>query len=115
MTYYDVIMAAVPTANRDAYAAHAAQSAQLFKQHGALRSTECWGVNVPSGQRTSMLAAVECQPDETVVTAWVAWPSKAARDAAWEKIKADGQLRPQDFPFDGARMIYGGFEAVAEA
>jgi len=116
MTYVDGFVAAVPTANKDAYLAHAEGAAAVFKDHGALSVVECWGDDVPTGERTDFRRAVQAKADETVVFSWVAWPDKAARDAGWEKVMADPRMAPDanPMPFDGKRLIYGGFQAILE-
>jgi uncharacterized protein YbaA (DUF1428 family) len=114
MSYVDGFVAAVPTANREAYIAHARKAAPLFKEFGATRVAECWGNDVPRGQQTDFFRAVEAKEDEVVVFSWVEWPSKAARDAGWEKLMADPRMQPgaNPMPFDGKRLIYGGFEML---
>lgn len=117
MTYVDAYMCAVPTAKKDEYRKFAEDTAVVFKEHGALKLVECWGDDVPEGKINSMHTAVLREPDETVVFSWVTWPSKAARDEAWPKIMEDPRM-PEDMksaPFDGKRMIYGGFEIILEA
>jgi uncharacterized protein YbaA (DUF1428 family) len=115
--YVDGFVAAVPTANKDAYRQHAEQAAIVFKEHGALKLVECWGDDVPDGKLTSFPMAVQKQADETVVFSWTIWPDKAARDAGWAKIMADPRMQPDvnPMPFDGKRMIYGGFQAILDA
>jgi uncharacterized protein YbaA (DUF1428 family) len=117
MTYVDGFVAAVPTANRETYLAHAETMAPLFKEHGALTVVECWGNDVPEGKLTSFSMAVKRGPDETVVFSWVTWPSKQARDEGWRKMMADPRMQPDKMtmPFDGARLIYGGFEQIINA
>lgn len=115
MSYIDGMVAAVPTANKEAYLAHARQSAALFKEHGATQCVECWGDNVPEGKITDFRRAVLAQPDETIVFSWITWPNKAARDAGWEKLMKDERMMGMQMPFDGKRMIYGAFEPILEA
>lgn len=114
MNYLDGVVAAVPTANKAAYKAHAEEAAKVFKKHGALSLTECWGDDVPEGETNSLHTAVLRKPDETVVMSWIAWESKAARDAGWAAIMQDPDM-PQEMPFDGKRMIWGGFEVMLQA
>ncbi|TRZ55110.1 MAG: DUF1428 domain-containing protein [Rhodocyclaceae bacterium] len=116
MNYIDGLVAAVPTANREAFRKHAQESALAFKEHGALKVVECWGDDVPEGKLTSFPMAVKCQPDETVVFSWITWPSREARDDAWKKVMADPRMQPatNPMPFDGKRMIYGGFQILVE-
>lgn len=114
MTYVDGFLLAVPTAWKDRYLEIARDAAVVFKKHGAVNVVETWGDDVPDGKVTSFPMAVKLKPDETVVFSWITWPSKQARDkgiqAAMEEM---GQ--PDDMPFDGQRMIFGGFEAILEA
>lgn len=117
MNYVDGFVGAVPTANRDAFRKHAEDAAVLFKEYGALEVVECWGDDVPQGEVTSFPLAVQCKDDETVVFSWVVWESKAARNAAWDKLMADPRMQPEanPMPFDGKRMIYGGFQSILKA
>jgi uncharacterized protein YbaA (DUF1428 family) len=117
MSYIDGIVAAVPTANRDAYKKHAELAAAVFKEHGALKLVECWGDDVPDGKLTSFPIAVRKQDDETVVFSWILWPSRQARDAGMKQVMADPRMQPgvNPMPFDGKRLIYGGFEVLLEA
>ncbi len=112
MNYVDGFVAAVPTANRDAYLAHAKLAAGIFKEHGALSVVECWGNDVPEGKLTSFPMAVQCKADETVVFAWISWPSKAVRDNGMKAVMDDPRMANMAMPFDGKRMIYGGFEVI---
>ena len=116
MNYVDGFVCAVPTANRDAYIKHA-QTAAVFKEHGALAVVETWGDDVPDGKLTSFPLAVKREPDESVVFSWVTWPSRTARDEGWKKVMADPRLQAENnpMPFDGKRLIYGGFQAIVEA
>ena len=117
MTYVDGFVAAVPTANKAEYIEHVTATAAIFKQHGAMKSVECRGDDVPGGEITSFPLAVKCKPDETVVFSWIQWPSREVRNAAMEKIMADERLDPErnPMPFDGMRLIYGGFETIVDA
>jgi len=114
--YIDGFVAAVPTANRDAYRRHAEAAAVVFKEHGALRLVECWGDDVPEGKLTSFPMAVKAKPDETVVFSWITWPSRQVRDAAMQKVMSDPRLKPEanPMPFDGKRLIYGGFSVLVD-
>jgi uncharacterized protein YbaA (DUF1428 family) len=116
MSYVDGFVAAVPSANREAYREHAEKSLAVFKEHGATRCVEAWGDDVPDGKVTSFPLAVQRKDDETVVFSWVEWPSKEARDAGWAKIMADPRMQPDanPMPFDGQRLIYGGFQPIVE-
>ncbi len=117
MNYIDGFVAAVPTANREAFRRHAAAAAPVFKEHGASKVVECWGDDVPEGKVTSFPMAVLRKADETVVFSWIVWPSKAVRDAGMAKDMDDARMKPDvnPMPFDGKRMIYGGFDVLFEA
>ena len=116
MTYVDGFVAAVPTANREAYKRHVEQAADVFKTHGALKVVECWGDDVPDGKLTSFPMAVKKQDDETVVFSWILWPSRQARDEGMRKVMADPRSRPDvnPMPFDAKRLIFGGFDILVE-
>jgi uncharacterized protein YbaA (DUF1428 family) len=116
MSYVDGFVAAVPNANRAAFRKHAEEAAAVFKEYGALQIVECWGDDVPDGKLTSFPMAVQRGDDETVVFSWILWPSKEARKAAWDKLMSDPRMKPDrnPMPFDGKRMIFGGFEPIVE-
>lgn len=113
MAYVDGFVAAVEEARKQDYIDHAREAADIFKRHGALDVVECWGDDVPEGEVTSFPMAVARKQGEVVVFSWIMWPDKAAREAGWEKTMADMEkANLSDMPFDGQRMIYGGFETI---
>ena len=114
MSYIDGMVVAVPTANKEKYRSYAQAAAAIWKQYGALTVVECWGNDVPEGKVTSFPMAVKRQDDETVVFSWITWPSKAVRDEGMKKMMEDPRFDPKTnpMPFDGKRMIYGGFEPI---
>jgi uncharacterized protein YbaA (DUF1428 family) len=116
MTYMDGFVAAVPTANREKFRKHAEEAAVLFKEYGALKVVEGWGDDVPDGKVTSFPMAVKREPDETVIFSWILWPSREVRNEAMPKIMADPRMQPDTnpMPFDGKRVIFGGFEVLLE-
>ncbi len=116
MTYFEGFVAAVPEANKDAYRKHAADAAPIFQDLGVKRHFEAWDSDVPEGKVTDFRKAVDAKPDEKVVFAWFEYPDKATRDAANEKMRADPRMEDmgKTMPFDGKRMIYGGFDAIVE-
>jgi uncharacterized protein YbaA (DUF1428 family) len=116
MNYVDGFVAAVPTANREVYLRQAQLAASVFKENGALKVVECWGDDVPEGKVTSFPMAVQRKPDETVIFSWIVWPSRAARDEGMKKSMADPRLdiKANPMPFDGQRLIYGGFEVILD-
>lgn len=111
--YVDGILIAVPEANRQAYLALASKTAPMFREYGATRVVETWADDVPDGKVTDFRRAVKATDGETVVYSWIEWPSKEARNAGWEKAMADPRMR-FDMPFDGQRMIYGGFAPILD-
>ena len=116
MAYIDGFVIAVPTANKQKFIEHARMFDPLFIEFGATRVVENWGDDLPDGKLTSFPLAVQRKDDETVVFSWITWPSKAVRDEAWKKMMADPRMAPgaNPMPFDGKRMIYGGFEMVMD-
>ncbi|WP_133467830.1 DUF1428 domain-containing protein [Paraglaciecola marina] len=116
MSYVDGFVAAVPTENKDQYINHAQIAAIVFKEHGALNIVENWEDDVPEGKITSFPLAVKKQADEAVVFSWIVWPSKEVRDTAWQKVMEDPRMDPNEnpMPFDGKRLIYGGFNTVLD-
>ncbi len=116
MPYVDGFVIPVPTAKREAYVKLAKEAAAVFKEYGALKVVECWGDDVPEGKITSFPMAVKREEDETVVFSWIIWPSRAVRDEGSKKVMADPRMQPGDtMPFDGKRLIYGGFEMILES
>ena len=105
----------MPTANKAAYLEHSRQSTALFKAQGATAVTECWGEDVPDGKVTDFKRAVALKDGETVAVGWITWPDKPTRDAAWETLMKDERMMKMEMPFDGKRMIFAGFEVVAQA
>ena len=114
MSYIDGFVIPVPTANKDSFVSHARHVDQMFLEYGATRVIECWGDDVQHGKLTDFQRAVQAKTDETVVFSWVEWPDRATRDAAMDKMRNDPRMVPHDNPFDGKRLIYGGFAPVLE-
>jgi uncharacterized protein YbaA (DUF1428 family) len=116
MTYFEGFIVPVPQANRDAYLKHSSDFAPLVQDIGVGRVVETWADDVPDGTVTDFKKAVNAKPGETVVFSFFEYPSKAERDAANEKFRSDPRMMEMgaDMPFDGKRMIMGGFEAIVE-
>ena len=114
--YVDGFLVPVPEQNREAYREMAQTAAAVFLDHGAVRVVEAWGDDVPDGKVTDFRGAVLGEEGEKVVFSWVEWPSKEARVSGWEKVMADERLKhdPENNPFDGKRMIYGGFAPILD-
>ena len=114
MTYVMGAVIPVPTANKQAYIEQAKIAAEVFKDLGALSVFEGWGPDVSPGEVTDFRRAVQLKDDETVVFSWVVWPSKEVFEAAMPKMAEDERMAG-DMPFDGKRMIWGGFESIYES
>jgi uncharacterized protein YbaA (DUF1428 family) len=116
MTYFEGFLVPVPEANREAYRTQASGFAPLAREFGVQRHVEAWDSDVPEGKVTDFRKAVDAKPDEKVVFSWFEYPDRQARDAANDKIMNDPRVKEQfaDMPFDGQRMIVGGFEAIVE-
>jgi uncharacterized protein YbaA (DUF1428 family) len=118
MPYVDGFVIAVPTARKQQFIDHAMKADSVFMEQGATRILECWGDDVPAGKLTDFRRAVQATEDETVCFAWIEWPDKATRDAGMARVselfETDERLGPEGnpIPFDGKRMIFGGFESV---
>ena len=116
MEYVDGFVVPVPAGTKDAYREMAAKFAPMFKEFGALRMVECWGDDVPDGKVTDFRRAVQAKDGEVVVFSWITWPDKATRDAGMKKVMEDPRMQPGgDMPFDGKRMIYGGFQVILDS
>ena len=117
MTYVDGFVLAVPSGNKDTFVEHANRFDSMMIEEGALRVVECWEDQVPDGKVTDFRRAVQAQEGEIVAFSWVEWPDKATRDACHarmeERMKA-GEFDHSDMPFDGKRMIFGGFSPVLD-
>ena len=116
MPYIEGFVAAVPTADREKYIEHARGAVDYFKKLGATRVVECWGDDVPKGELTDFYKAAQAKDDESVIFSWIEYPDKATRDAANEKMADDPEMMEElgEMPFDGKRMIFGGFEQVID-
>ena len=116
MTYFEGFIVPVPETNKEAYRKQASDASPLFQEFGVRRQVEAWDSDVPEGKVTDFRSAVGAKPDEKVVFSWFEYPNRQARDAANEKIMNDPRMKEQfsDMPFDGKRMIMGGFDAIVE-
>jgi uncharacterized protein YbaA (DUF1428 family) len=116
MSYVDGFVLAVPKQNLDAYKALAHKAGEVWKEHGALEYVECIGDDVPYGNLTSFPRAVQAKDDEVVVFSWIVYESRQKRDDVNAKVMADPRIKDtmNSMPFDGKRMIFGGFETMMQ-
>jgi uncharacterized protein YbaA (DUF1428 family) len=116
MKYVEGFVIAVPAANKEAFRKHAEAMAPLFREFGVSRVVECWGDDVPEGKLTDFRGAVKAEPGEVVVFSWLEYPSKEVRDTMHQKMMADPRVKALgEMPFDGKRMIFGGFVPILDA
>jgi uncharacterized protein YbaA (DUF1428 family) len=117
-TYVDGFIVPVPKRKLAAYRAMAKRAGKVWREHGALEYRECIAEDVKVGKRTSFPRSVKLKPGETVVFSWIVYKSRAQRDRIMAKVMKDPRLAdmmdPKNVPFDGRRMIYGGFELFVD-
>jgi uncharacterized protein YbaA (DUF1428 family) len=114
MSYVDGAVYAVPTDKKQEFIERSQKMAVRAKEFGALKVVDCWGADVPDGELTSFPKAVQLQEAETVCLSWIIWPSQEVRDEAWVKLLQDECMTEGPMPFDGKRMIFGGFDIVTD-
>ena len=113
--YVDGVVLPVPTDKKDAYRDFCKTVDAAFREHGATRIVDGWGDDLMVGKQTDFHRATHRKDDETVVFSWIEWPDKPTRDSAWEKLMKDERMANHDRPFDGKRMMFGGFVPVVDA
>lgn len=112
--YVDGVVVPVPADRKDEYQEFAKGAADAFVENGALRVVEAWGDDLMEGKQTDFHRTVLREDGENVVFSWIEWPSKDVRDAAWQNLMLDPRMSAPDRPFDGKRMVFGGFEPVVD-
>ena len=120
MSYIDGFVMAVPNTNKEKFVQHGERVDRIFIELGATRVVECWADDVPDGETTDFRKAVHATEDESVVFSWIEWPDKETRDAAMQAMmsedfkdeRMDQEKNPM--PFDGKRLIFGGFRPIVE-
>lgn len=110
--YVDGYITPVPKKNKEAYIGHLREAADLIKEYGATRMVETWADDVPKGKTTDFYGAVKAKDDEAILFSWFEWPSKEVRDEGMKKMMDDERMKNMDMPFDGKRMIWGGFNSI---
>ena len=116
MAYVDFFCLPLPKGNEAAYRKQAETFASVMKEHGLQQYCEASADDVPKGKVTDFYRAVDAKENETVVAAYAVWPDKATRDKAWDKAMKDPriEMKPEDLPFDGKRMFWGGFSPIVQ-
>jgi uncharacterized protein YbaA (DUF1428 family) len=118
MAYVDGFVLPLPKKNLDAYRQMANKAGAIWREHGALQFRECIADDVKPGKLTSFPQSVNLEDDETVVFSWIVYESRAHRDEVNDKVMKDARMadmmKPESMPFDGKRMIYGGFEMLID-
>ncbi len=111
--YVNGYLIPVPKNKKEEYRALAEKAAAFFKEYGVTEILENWEVNVPDGKVTDFRKAVQATADEAIVFSWMIWPDKATADAAEKKMMDDPRFEAMGpMPFDGKRMIWGGFSPI---
>nr|WP_306154738.1 DUF1428 domain-containing protein [Roseovarius sp. MMSF_3281] len=114
MTYIAGILTPVPNENKEAYITSVRKAWPLFKDYGALQMVEAWGDYIPEGEHTDFKSAVALKDDETVCFSWIIWPDKETHDKCGASMQTDPRWQDMDMPFDGKRMMWGGFTPIVE-
>ena len=118
MAYVDGFVLPLPKAKLEQYKEMANLSATVWREHGALEYRECIADDVKPGKLTSFPQAVNLEEGETVIFSWIVYESREKRDEVNEKVMKDPRMaemmQPGSMPFDGKRMVYGGFEVLVD-
>lgn len=118
MAYVDGFVLPLPTKNVESYREIASKCGAIWREHGALQFRECIADDVKPGKLTSFPQSVNLEAEETVIFSWIVYESRAHRDEANDKVMKDPRMadmmKPEALPFDGKRMIYGGFEVLVD-
>ncbi len=115
MSYVSGFLTPVKAADKDRYIASCKKSWPAFQKAGALEQVETWGVDVPPGKVTGFDLAVKLEEGEVVVFSWLKWPDRATADACFAAMQDNPDFADMDMPFDGKRMMWGGFEPIFES
>ena len=112
MPYVSGFLTPVKAEDKDRYIKSTETSWPIFQKYGCLEQVETWGVDVPPGKLTGFDLAVKLEAGEVVVFSWLKWPDKATADACFATMETDPAWQDMDMPFDGKRMMWGGFEEI---
>ena len=114
MAYIDGFIIPVTKTDKAKNTDFALRMDRHFIAYGATRVVEGWADDVTDGKVTDFKRAVRATDDETTMFSWIEWPDKATRDAAMKKLESNAEMMAEPMPFDGKRMIYGGFEPMVD-
>jgi uncharacterized protein YbaA (DUF1428 family) len=118
MSYVDGFLLPVPKRSLEAYRRMARKSGKVWREHGALDYVECVADDVKPGKWTSFPQAVKLKPGEAVWFSWIVYKSRKHRDRVLAKVMKDKRLAPmmdpKKLPFDGRRMMWGGFKVMVD-
>ena len=118
MPYVDGFVVPVPKSNIEAYRKMSVVCGEIWREYGALQFRECVGDDVKPGKLTSFPQSVNLQEGETVVFSWIVYVSREERDRINAKVMEDPRMKASmdaaNYPFDGARMFWGGFRTIVE-
>jgi uncharacterized protein YbaA (DUF1428 family) len=118
MAYVDGFVVPVPRSKLDAYRDVATKAGKIWRELGALEFRECVAEDVKTGEHTSFPQSVKLKDDEVVVFSWIVYESRAKRDEVNDKVMKDPRMAemmtPEGMPFDGKRMIFGGFDVLVD-
>ena len=118
MAYVDGFVVPVPRRNLDTYRDMASKAGTIWRELGALQFRECVADDVKTGEVTSFPQSVKLKDDEVVVFSWIVYESRAKRDEVNDKVMKDPRMKEmmemKNSPFDGKRMIFGGFEVLVD-
>jgi len=111
--YVNTYVLSVPEERKDEYVRIAFVVAEIYKEFGALEIFENWECEIPDGEHTDYRKAVKAKPGEKIVLSWIIWPDRGTADKAHKGVFADPRMAALGaMPFDGRRMILGGFEPL---
>ena len=118
MAYVDGFVLPLPKSNIEKYREVATRCGEIWREHGALQFRECIAEDVKPGKLTSFPQAVNLEEGETVIFSWIVYESREKRDEVNDKVMKDPRMadlmKPEAMPFDGKRMVYGGFDLIVD-
>lgn len=114
MSYITGFLTPVKIADKDRYIESSRKAWPAFQRYGCLEQVETWGEDIPPGKVTGFDLAVKLEEGEVPVFSWLRWPDRATADKCWAEMQNDPDFQNMDMPFDGKRMMWGGFAPIFE-